>query len=256
MENRKKRVYARLSSTAVVVALIVMPTTAFAAFGDRTLSTGATGHDVRVLQSWLDKMGFHTGIDGAFGRNTRWNLRRFEQAKHMPVNGVLTPADAQQMRSAMAAHYSYTADAPPTTEVGPAGNATMSSDGLHAVAPEDAPQEVNDAITAANKIVGKPYKYGGGHGQWEDSGYDCSGTVSYALHGAGLLKQPMSSDEFSGWGTSGKGQWMTVYYNSGHAYAVIAGLRLDTSGTGGRGPRWHTDMRSGSGYATAHWRGL
>jgi cell wall-associated NlpC family hydrolase len=233
-----------------------MPAAAFAHFGDHTLSTGSTGHDVKVLQSWLNHMGFNTSVDGNFGRNTRWNVRRFEQAKHLPVNGVLTPSDAAVMRRAMAAHYSYTAEAPPTTEVGPGSQATMSSDGLHAVAPSDAPQEVQDAIAAANRIVGKPYKYGGGHGQWEDSGYDCSGTVSYALHGAGLLKRPMSSGEFGGWGVAGKGSWMTVYYNGGHAYAVIAGLRLDTSGSGGRGPRWHTDMRSGSGYSTTHWRGL
>ncbi len=258
MENRKRRVYARISSTAVVVALIVMPTTAFAAFGDRTLSTGATGHDVRVLQSWLDKMGFHTGIDGAFGRNTRWNLRRFEQAKGLRVNGVLSRSDARVMRGAMSAHYSYAGDDPGQneTETAPGGKATVSSDGLHAVAPSDAPAEVQEAIAAANKIVGKPYKYGGGHGSWEDSGYDCSGTVSYALHGAGLLRSPMSSGDFGGWGVSGKGSWMSVYYNGGHAYAIIAGLRLDTSGSGGRGPRWHTDLRSGSGYNVRHWRGL
>jgi peptidoglycan hydrolase-like protein with peptidoglycan-binding domain len=244
-----------------------LPASAFAArFGERTLTTGATGHDVKVLQSWLTKMGFRTGIDGQFGRNTRWNLRRFEQARSLPVNGVLTPADANMMRRAMAAHYSYVQDdqSPPqqqqqtmtTTETTPGSQATMSSDGLHAVAPSDAPQEVQDAIDAANKIVGKPYKYGGGHGRWEDSGYDCSGTVSYALHGAGLLDRAMSSGEFGAWGTRGEGQWMSVYYNSGHAYAVIAGLRLDTSGSGGRGPRWHEDMRSGSGYAVTHWRGL
>jgi peptidoglycan hydrolase-like protein with peptidoglycan-binding domain len=237
-----------------------MPATAFARFGDRTLSTGSTGHDVKVLQSWLNHMGFNTSVDGAFGRNTRWNVRRFEQAKHLSIDGVLSPTDASVMRRAMAAHYSYVADDEPTTttspKVAPGAKATMDSDGLHAVAPADAPPEVQQAITAANKIVGKPYKYGGGHGSWEDSGYDCSGTVSYALHGAGLLKSPLSSGEFGGWGVSGKGSWISVYYNSGHAYAVIAGLRLDTSGSGGRGPRWHTDMRSGDGYSVTHWRGL
>jgi cell wall-associated NlpC family hydrolase len=235
-----------------------MPATAFASFGDRTLATGATGHDVKVLQSWLSKMGFKTGIDGNFGRNTRWNLRRFEQAKGLPVNGVLTPSDARVMRGAMAARYSYVnneQDAP-ATEIAPGAEATMASDGVHAVAPADAPPEVKDAIAAANEIVGKPYKYGGGHGSWNDSGYDCSGTVSYALHGAGLLDSPLSSGEFGGWGVRGEGEWMSVYYNSGHAYAVIAGLRLDTSGTGGRGPRWHTDMRSTDGYSVTHWRGL
>jgi Putative peptidoglycan binding domain len=253
------RARARISVMVAFAATTVLPASALAArFGERTLSTGSNGHDVKVLQSWLTKMGFNTSIDGSFGRNTRWNLRRFEQARGLRVNGVLTPDDARMMRRAMAAHYSYVSDDPPTssTEVAPGSDATMSSDGLHAVAPADAPQEVKDAITAANKIVGKPYKYGGGHGQWEDSGYDCSGTVSYALHGAGLLSRPMSSGEFGGWGASGKGSWISVYYNSGHAYAVIAGLRLDTSGTGGRGPRWHTDMRSDSGYSVTHWRGL
>ena len=256
MQHRKKRAYTRLSSFIAVAALIVMPTTAFAAFGDRTLSTGATGHDVRVLQSWLDKMGFHTGIDGAFGRNTRWNLRRFEQAKGLSVNGVLSRSDARTMRGAMSAHYSYAGTGPTTdtdTETAPGGKATMSSDGLHAVAPSDAPTEVQQAIAAANKIVGKPYKYGGGHGSFEDSGYDCSGTVSYALHGAGLLKAPMSSGDFGGWGVSGKGSWISVYYNGGHAYAVIAGLRWDTVGDAqGSGPRWHPALPYPHGFTVRH----
>src|SRR3954467_4982486 len=253
------RARARLSIMVAIATFAVLPATAFATarFGTRTLSTGSSGHDVKVLQSWLTHMGFTTSVDGSFGRNTRWNLRRFEQAKHLRVNGVLTPDDAQVMRRAMNAHYSYVPDdEPPTTEVAPGAKATMSSDGLHAVAPAAAPPEVQEAITAANKIVGKPYKYGGGHGSWQDSGYDCSGTVSYSLHGAGLLSRPMSSGEFGGWGVRGKGSWISVYYNSGHAYAVIAGLRLDTSGSGGRGPRWHADMRSGSGYDVTHWRGL
>jgi hypothetical protein len=260
MEYRKKRVYVRVWPVVVLTALVAMPATALARFGDTTLSTGSSGHDVRVLQSWLDKMGFRTGVDGEFGRHTRWALRRFEQAKGLQVNGVMTPDDARAMRSAMAASFSANGGedvAPPvTTTTTPGSQATMSSDGLHAVAPADAPSEVQAAIAAANKIVGKPYKYGGGHGQWEDSGYDCSGLVSYALHGAGLLDRPMSSGEFAGWGVRGEGTWISVYGNSGHAYAVIAGLRLDTSGTGGKGPHWHTDQRSGDGYTVTHWRGL
>jgi cell wall-associated NlpC family hydrolase len=256
MGNRKTRARARISIAVAVMGLVALPATALARFGDRTLTTGSTGHDVRVLQSWLDKMGFHTGVDGAFGRHTRWSLRRFEQAKGLRVNGVLSPEDARVMRQAMSAKFSYTGDDEPTTETAPGGKATISSDGLHAVAPADAPTEVQEAITAANRIVGKPYKYGGGHGKWEDSGYDCSGTVSYALHGAGLLDSPLASGDFGGWGVSGKGSWISVYYNGGHAYAIIAGLRLDTSGSGGRGPRWHTDLRSGSGYDVTHWRGL
>jgi cell wall-associated NlpC family hydrolase len=251
------RARARVGLAVATALLVVMPATAFAHFGDRALATGSTGHDVKVLQSWLTHMGFTTTVDGTFGRNTRWNLRRFEQAKGLPVNGVLSPSDARAMRSAMAAHYSYVAKDPPATQVAAGDNATISSDGLHAAAPADAPQEVKDAIAAANKIVGKPYKYGGGHGQWEDSGYDCSGTVSYALHGAGLLNRPMASGDLESWGTSGKGNWITVYANGGHAYAVIAGLRLDTSGDQkGTGPHWHTDLRSGDGYVVRHWSSL
>jgi hypothetical protein len=253
----RARARVAIAAAGTAAAAMAMPAAAVARFGEHTLATGSQGHDVRVLQSWLTRMGFTTTIDGEFGRNTRWNLRRFEQAKRLPINGVLTRSDARTMRRAMAAHYSFAADDPPTTQIAAGEKATMAADGLHAVAPADAPQEVQDAIAAANKIVGRPYKYGGGHGRWEDSGYDCSGSVSYALHGAGLLNRPMSSGEFGSWGVSGKGSWITVYYNGGHAYAVIAGLRLDTSGDQrGTGPRWHTDMRSGSGYSVTHWRGL
>ncbi|MFL5894049.1 MAG: peptidoglycan-binding protein [Thermoleophilaceae bacterium] len=248
----KTRALARMSAACVAGAMFALPAAALARFGDQTLATGSHGHDVRVLQSWLDKLGFATSVDGEFGRHTRWAMRRFEQAKGLPINGVLTSSDAQVLRRAM--HARFSSDAP--TELGPGSQATMSSDGMHAIAPADAPPEIQQAIATANRIVGKPYKYGGGHGQWEDSGYDCSGTVSYALHGAGLLRRPMASGDLEGWGSSGAGQWLTVYANGGHAYAVIAGLRLDTSGSGGRGPRWHTDLRSSSGYVVRHWRGL
>src|SRR3954466_7459546 len=133
MGNRKTRAGARISIAVAVMGLVALPATALARFGDRTLTTGSTGHDVRVLQSWLDKMGFHTGIDGAFGRHTRWALRRFEQAKGLRINGVFSPADARAMRGAMSAHYSYTGDGdqPTTTptETAPGGKATISSDG-------------------------------------------------------------------------------------------------------------------------------
>src|SRR5436190_13621656 len=171
------RARARIGMAVATTALVVTPAAAFARFGDHTLSTGSNGHDVKVLQSWLSHMGFDTSIDGSFGRNTRWNVRRFEQAKRLPINGVLSRSDARVMRRAMAAHFSYVSDdEPPTTQTAPGEKATMSSDGLHAVAPADAPAEVQQAIAAANKIVGKPYKYGGGHGDFQDSGYDCSGT--------------------------------------------------------------------------------
>src|SRR5215208_7422236 len=94
----------------------------------------------------------------------------------------------------------------PEPTAAPAGEtATLGPDGL-AVAPDSAPQEVKDAIAAANRIVGKPYKYGGGHGRWEDSGYDCSGSMSYALHGGGFLDRAMTSSDFARWGDAGRGQ--------------------------------------------------
>lgn len=114
-----------------------------------------------------------------------------------------------------------------------------------AIAPADAPPAVKKVIAAANKIRTKPYIYGGGHGRWWDAGYDCSGAVSFALHGGSLIDTPMPSGSLSGWGSTGKGRWITVYANGGHAYAVIAGLRWDTAGnTSGTGPRWHKSLRA------------
>lgn len=121
-----------------------------------------------------------------------------------------------------------------------------------AYAPAAAPAPVKKAIWAANVIRHRSYVYGGGHGSFRSSGYDCSGTVSYALHGAGLLRTPLDSSSFSSWGQSGRGAWITVYTNPGHAYAVIAGMRLDTSGPGQRGPRWRTHSRPSNGFVARH----
>jgi len=127
-----------------------------------------------------------------------------------------------------------------------------------AVAPASAPRRVKRAITAANRIIDKPYCYGGGHGQWESRCYDCSGTVSYALgkRGARVLEAPLPSGSFTGWEKRGRGRWITVYANGGHAYVVIAGLRLDTSMTPGNGPGWSKTQLHQSGYSVRHPRGL
>jgi hypothetical protein len=130
--------------------------------------------------------------------------------------------------------------------------------------PLKAPAQVQTAIVSANTIVGLPYKYGGGHARLQDSGYDCSGTVSFALIGAGLLDAPLSSYEFDGdWKTAepGAGSWISVYGNQGHAYAIIAGLRLDTSAaqdpSGVKGPQWRPDNRKDSDdFAVVHPSGL
>jgi len=121
------------------------------------------------------------------------------------------------------------------------------------VPPKSAPARVKAVIAAANKIRTKPYVWGGGHGRWWDSGYDCSGSVSYALHGGSFLESPLPSGPMERWGLSGEGRWITVYANAGHAYAVIAGVRWDTSGdSNGTGPRWHEDLRDNVGYVARH----
>ena len=148
-----------------------------------------------------------------------------------------------------AAADSETAPAPAANVPAPTGpTASVNSDGT-ATPPADAPQAVKDAIYAGNEITNMPYLYGGGHGSFEASGYDCSGSVSYALHGGGFLSSPLDSTGFMTWGESGPGQWITVYSNPGHAYVVIAGLRFDTSGAP---PRWQASMRDTAGYVATH----
>jgi peptidoglycan hydrolase CwlO-like protein len=135
----------------------------------------------------------------------------------------------------------------------PPGSQTATLVNGQAVPPPNAPLAVRSAIEAANRIVGAPYVWGGGHGSFESSGYDCSGAVSYALHGGGLIDSPLDSTGLTGWGSPGAGSWITVYAYSGHAYAVIAGLRFDTGGTvGGSGPAWSTEMRSSAGFVARH----
>ena len=122
------------------------------------------------------------------------------------------------------------------------------------IPPKSAPPRVKQVIAAANRIRSKPYIFGGGHARWWDRGYDCSGSVSYALHGGKFLESPLPSGPMTKWGAGGEGRWITVYANGGHAYAVIAGVRWDTSGDSGgeTGPRWHTDIRSSGGFTPRH----
>jgi cell wall-associated NlpC family hydrolase len=126
-----------------------------------------------------------------------------------------------------------------------------------ALPPPNAPQVVQDVIDNANAIVGRPYIWGGGHGSFYSHGYDCSGAVSFALFGGGLIPRPLTSGELEGWGEPGPGKWITVYANAGHTFATIAGLRWDTSGTeSGTGPRWHLGGRSPEGFVVRHPPGL
>jgi hypothetical protein len=123
-----------------------------------------------------------------------------------------------------------------------------------AYAPSKAPASVKRVIWAANQLRNKPYKWGGGHAGWRDSGYDCSGSVSFALHAAGLLGAPQVSGSFARYGKSGKGRWISIYANKGHVFMVVAGMRFDTSpyGAGGKGPRWRVTARPAGGFKVRH----
>jgi cell wall-associated NlpC family hydrolase len=220
-----------------------------AAFGDRTLRRGMHGHDVRVLQGWLTRLGVATEVDGRFGRATSRNVRAYERREGQRVDGRVSRLQARGIRKRI--------ERPEPAAARAAGpSATLAPDGRTAIAPAGAPPAVVAAIAAANRITDRPYRYGGGHRSVEDSGYDCSGAVSYALIGAGLLDAPLPSGPLMRYGDAGPGEWITVYAHGGHAFVVIAGLRFDTSGRGEKGPRWRAEPRGGSGYTVRHPPGL
>jgi hypothetical protein len=238
---------------SALVALAAAPA-ALARFGDTTLRRGSRGHDVKVLQSWLTHLGYRTSIDGVFGPGTTRSVRSFERHEQLTVDGVMDTSEEALLRKRMQALASQPTS--PSDPV-PGEKARISSDGRTAEAPAGAPAEVQEVISAANEITSDPYRFGGGHGRgFNDSAFDCSGAVSHALHGADLVTRPLDSSDFESWGSSGRGQWITVYANSGHAYLVVAGLRFDTSGPGESGPRWRRTRASTSGYVARHPAGL
>jgi cell wall-associated NlpC family hydrolase len=169
------------------------------------------------------------------------------------VLALAVPAAAQTGGSGPPGGTTTTPSTTTPAPVGPPGKAKIRKDGT-AVAPADAPPAIQSAIAAANAIHTLPYVWGGGHRTFFDSGYDCSGAVSYVLHAAGLLASPMTSGGLaSSWGVPGKGRWITVYGNASHAYMVIAGKRYDTSSGGdrwnqGSGPRWRKKKRKPVGF--------
>jgi peptidoglycan hydrolase-like protein with peptidoglycan-binding domain len=225
--------------------------------GDRIpLKKGMSGHDVKILQDYLKRAGFDTSVDGEYGTGTVKSVKQFETDQQVGVDGVVDAADIDLLRSLVDGE-GGTAPATPTTpaKLAPGDTATVGGDGL-ATAPANAPDAVKQIIAAGNAIANKPYIYGGGHGKWDDKGYDCSGSVSYALHAAGLLDAPLPSGDFTSWGEKGPGQWVTIYANGGHMYMVVAGLRFDTSGRQQDGTRWHDSSRSSSGYTVVHPPGL
>jgi peptidoglycan hydrolase-like protein with peptidoglycan-binding domain len=280
-----------LVALCACAAAFALPATASAyRFGERTLKPGTSGKDVKTAQKLLRKLGEPIGVDGHYGPATTRAVRSFERDQGLRRNGRLEVEEAPTLKAAAAEAARERAGArrttpvadgdaggglpPATDETAPAeggatptiGGATpadpvgvpgekavLNPDGT-ATAPASAPPEVHAIIAAGNEIATKPYKYGGGHGRWKDSGYDCSGSVSYALHGAGLLDSAMPSSGFMRWGERGEGEWVTIYANGGHMYMVVAGLRFDTSGA--KPSRWQTKMRSSSGFTVRHPPGL
>ena len=136
------------------------------------------------------------------------------------------------------------------------GRTALLKDGK-AYAPRNAPVAVKRAIAAGNQLQGRPYKWGGGHARHNDTGYDCSGAVSYVLRNAGLLDGSLTSSGYMTYGRRGKGRWITIYVRNGHVFMTVAGLRLDTGGPGNeRGPRWRPETRQSRGHYVRHPSGL
>jgi hypothetical protein len=187
------------------------------------------GGGVRSLQRALG-----LPADGVFGPQTEAAVRSFQSSHGLTPDGVVGP----QTRQALG------------LGPGPALKRRGSSRG------GGGRGAVWRVIASANRIARKPYKYGGGHGRYFDSGYDCSGSISFALHFAGLLRTPLDSSGFMRYGAPGRGRHITIYANAGHAYMVVDGRRFDTSAISETGSRWTSTHRSSAGYVVRHPRGL
>jgi hypothetical protein len=192
------------------------------------------GSQVRRLQRALG-----VAADGVFGPGTSRAVRRFQRRRGLTADGVVGPATWNAL--GIRAHTVL-------KRRGGSRHRAWARGGL--------PLRVRRIIAAGDRIAHKPYKYGGGHGRWNDSGYDCSGSVSYALHGAGLLSSALTSGDLMSWGAPGRGRWVTIYARPGHVYMVVAGRRYDTTGRDASGTRWQRTHRSSSGYVVRHPPGL
>ncbi len=243
---------------AFVAVMVAMPAGASAArYGSRTLQSGTHGKDVKRLQEYLSKAGHRVRADGQFGARTTQALVATKGELELKADGVATRDQQLMIRRAVVSTTGGAAyRAPPSPRrVIPGAAGKVAPDGF-AIAPAFAPQVVKNVIAAGNAIAKTPYKWGGGHGAWNDTGYDCSGSVSFALHAGGLLDSPLVSGAFARWGGTGPGSWITVYANGGHVYMVVAGMRFDTSSRSRTGSRWTQETRPSDGFAVTHPEGL
>jgi cell wall-associated NlpC family hydrolase len=236
------------------------PSSALAArYGSRTLRVGTHGGDVSQLQRLLTGAGHRTRRDGAFGPRTARALRMTERELELRADGVASRREQRAIRRSVGdpttGGGAVFVAPPPPTRVKPGVVGAVTDEGL-AVAPRAAPRAVKRVIAAGNEIARAPYKWGGGHGRWRDDGYDCSGSVSFALHGAGLLDASLTSGDLARWGERGAGRWITIYANRDHVYMVVAGLRFDTSAQSRAGSRWSAAPRASDGFSATHPAGL
>jgi peptidoglycan hydrolase-like protein with peptidoglycan-binding domain len=226
--------------------------------GDRLpLTRGMRGHDVKILQDALTRAGHPVPLTSTFGSVTQRALRAWERGAGRRVNGRVDRGDLPGLRSALSAIGAGVVGGgtPPVTPPAAGATATINADGT-ATPPAGAPQAIADLFAAANRIATLPYRYGGGHGSFADTAYDCSGSVSYALHGAKLLNATLDSTGLESWGEAGAGSWITVYANADHTFLTVAGVRFDTSGQRQAGTRWQPAARSTAGFVVRHPAGL